>query len=108
LLSGKRFTRFVDTGSIALPSSYDQRLHLCSGGRFVFDEVSDLPDVGTRVARSVGRWRVLSASFSRGRAVARVRGVSSARALVVVIVSDGRRTTIGGKTVIAERSDLCR
>ena len=108
LLSGKRFTQFVDTGSISVPSSYDQRLHLCGGGRFVFDEVSHLPEVGTRVARTVGTWRVLSASFSRGRAVARVRGVASGRALVVVIASDGRRTTIGGKAVIAERSDLCR
>ena len=108
LLSGKRFTQFVDTGSISVPSSYDQRLHLCRRGRFVFDEVSHLPEVGTRVARTVGTWRVLSASFSRGRAVARVRGVASGRALVVVIASDGRRTTIGGKAVIAERSDLCR
>jgi len=108
LLSGKRFTQFVDTGSISVPSSYDQRLHLCGGGRFVFDEVSHLPEVETRVARTVGRWRVLSASFSRRRAVARVRGVASGRALVVVIASDGRRTTIGGKAVIAERSDLCR
>jgi len=108
LLSGKRFTQFVDTGSISVPSSYDQRLHLCGGGRFVFDEVSHLPEVGTRVARTVGTWRVLSASFSRGRAVARVRGVASGRALVVVIASDGRRTTIGGKAVIAGRSDLCR
>jgi len=108
LLSGKRFTRFVDTGSMGVSSSYDQRLHLCGGGRFVFDEVSNLPEVGTRVARTVGRWRVLSASFSRGRAVARVRGVASSRALIVVIASDGRRTTIGGKTVVAERSDLCR
>jgi hypothetical protein len=108
LLSGKRFTRFVDTGSVAVPSSYDQRLHFCGRGRFVFDEVSNLPEVGTRVTRTVGRWRVLSASFSRGRAVARVRGVASGRALVVVIASDGRRTTIGGRAVIAERSDLCR
>lgn len=108
LLSGKRFTRFVDAGSSSVPSSYDQRLHLCGGGRLVLDEASNLPEVGSRVARTVGRWRVLSASFSRGRAVARVRGVASARALVVVIASDGRRTTIGGKAVIAERSDLCR
>jgi hypothetical protein len=99
LLNGKRFTHFVETGSIGVPSSYDERLHLCTGGRFVFDEVSNLPEVGTRVARTTGRWRVLSASFTRGRAVARVRGVASNRALVVTIVTDGRRTKIGGRAV---------
>ena len=108
LLGGKRFTHFTDTGSIGVPSSYDERLHLCAGGRFVFDEVSHLPEVGTRVARTAGRWRVLSASFSRGRAVARVRGVASNRALVVTIASDGRRTTVGGRPVTVGRSDLCR
>ena len=41
LLNGKRFTHFVETGSIGVPSSYDERLHLCAGGRFVFDEVSN-------------------------------------------------------------------
>jgi hypothetical protein len=108
LLNGKRFTSFVDTGSAGVPSSYDERLHLCAGGRFVFDEVSHLPEAGSRVARTAGRWRVLSASFSRKRAVARVRGVSSNRALVVTIVSDGRRTTVGGRAVSVGRSDLCR
>ncbi len=108
LLNGKRFTRFVETGSVAVPSSYDQRLHLCAGGRFVFDEVSNLPEVGTRVARTVGRWQVLSARFFRGRAVARVRGVTGNRALVVTIVSDGRRTSVGGDPAIVGRSDLCR
>src|SRR5215210_6287592 len=47
LLSGKSFTRFTETGSISVPSSYDQRLHLCAGGRFVFDEVSHLPGIST-------------------------------------------------------------
>jgi hypothetical protein len=108
LLNGKQFTRFVETGSIGVPSSYDERLHLCTGGRFVFDEVSNLPEVGTRSARTSGRWRVLSASFTRGRAVARVRGVASNRALVVTIVSDGRRTTVGGRAVSVGRSDVCR
>jgi hypothetical protein len=106
LLNGKRFTHFVETGSIG--ASYDERLHLCTGGRFIFDEVSNLPGVGTRSARTSGRWRVLSASFTRGRAVARVRGVASNRALVVTIVSDGRRTTLGGRAVSVGRSDLCR
>ena len=108
LLSGKSFTRFTETESISAPSSYDQRVHLCGGGRFVFDEVSYLPGIGNRVSRTVGRWQVLSASFSRGRAVARVRGVTANRAVVVTIASDGRRTTVGGDPVIAARSDLCR
>jgi hypothetical protein len=107
LLSGKRFTHFTDTGSIGVPSSYDERLHLCPGGRFVYDEVSNLPEVGTRVARTVGRWRVLSARFTRRGAVARVRGVSRNRALVVTIASDGRRTLVGGRAVSVGRSDLC-
>lgn len=58
--------------------------------------------------RRVCRWQVLSASFARGRAVARVRGVTANRAIVVTIASDGRRTTIAGDSVIAARSDLCR
>jgi hypothetical protein len=108
LLSGKRITRFVETGSISVPSSYDQRLHLCTGGRFVFDEVSSLPGVGTRAVRTVGRWRVLSASFAGKRAAARIRGVVNGRAVVLTVVSDGRRTTAGGSPVLVERSDLCR
>jgi hypothetical protein len=60
------------------------------------------------VARTVGRWRVLSASFSRGKAVARVRGVARNRALVVTIAGDGRRTLVGGRAVSVARSDLCR
>jgi hypothetical protein len=107
LLSGKRFSYFADTGSVGVPSSYDERLHLCARGRFVYDEVSHLPEVGTRVARTAGRWRVLWARFSRGRAVARVRGVAQNRALVVTIASDGRRTVVGGRAVRVGRSDLC-
>jgi hypothetical protein len=107
LLSGKRFTHFSDTGSVGVPSSYDERLHLCGRGRFVHDEVSHLPELGTRVARTRGSWRVLWARFSRGRAVARVRGVASNRALVVTIASDGRHTVVGGRAVSVGRSDLC-
>jgi hypothetical protein len=107
LLSGKRFTHFSDTGSVGVPSSYDERLHLCGGGRFVYDEASHLPELGTRVARTTGRWRVLWARFNRGRAVARVRGVAQNRALVVTIASDGRRTVVGGRAVSVGRSDLC-
>ena len=108
LLGGKSFTRFTETGSIAVPSSYDQRLHLCPGGRFVFDEVSYLPGTSNRVSRTAGRWQVLSASFRGGRAVARVRGVTANRAVVVTIASDGRRTTIAGDLVLAARSGICR
>ena len=108
LLNGRTFTHFAETGSIGVPSSYDERLHLCTGGRFVFDEVSNLPGIGTRTARTSGRWRVLSANFTRGRTVARVRGVASNRGLVVTIASDGRRTTVGGRAVSVGRSDLCR
>ena len=108
LLAGKRFTHFTDTGSVAVPSSYDERLHLCPGGRFVYDEMSNLEGVGTRVARTVGRWQVLSARFERGRAVVRVRGEAKNRALVVTIASNGRRTLVGGRAVAVGRSDLCR
>jgi hypothetical protein len=105
LLNDRRFTHFAETG---VQSSYDERLHLCAGGRFVFDEVSNLPGVGARTARTSGSWRVLSATFTRGRAVARVRAIASNRALVVTIVSDGRRTMVGGRAVSVGRSDLCR
>ena len=108
LLSGKRFTHFTDTGSIGVTSSYDERLHLCAGGRFVYDEVSNLPEVGTRVARTVGRWRGADGELQPGKAVARVRGVARNRALVVTIASDGRRTVVGGRAVSVGRSDLCR
>jgi hypothetical protein len=110
LLRGKRFTRFTETGSVGVLSSYDQRLHLCSAGRFVLDEVSSLPGVtDPRVTRTTGTWRVVSASFSGRRARARVRGVpQGGRPTVIVITTDGRRTTVDGKLVIVERSDLCR
>jgi hypothetical protein len=97
LLAGKRFT-----------SSHDERLHLCGGGRFVYDELSSPPAPGHRVARAVGRWTVLSASFGRTREVVRVRGVTRDRALIVTIVSDGRRTTVGGDAAVVDRSDVCR
>jgi hypothetical protein len=112
LLGGARFTRFVDTGSVGVPSSFDQRLHLCRDGRFVFDQVSSLPGVtDPTVTRTTGRWRVISASFSRDgrRGLARVQGVpEQGPPLVIVIATDGRRTTIDGNLVIVGRSDLCR
>jgi hypothetical protein len=105
LLGGKRFTRFVETGSIGVPSSFDQRLHLCSDGRFILDEVSSV----TGERRTTGTWRVLAASFRVGRGVARVRGVpAGGRPVVIVIATGGGRTTVDGNLVIAERSDLCR
>jgi hypothetical protein len=111
VLGGKSFTRFVDTGSIGVSSSLDQRLHLCRDGRFVFDQVSSLSDVtDPSVTRTTGRWRVISASFSRDgrRGVARVRGIpEQGPPLVIVIATDGRQTTIDGKLVIVGRSDLC-
>jgi hypothetical protein len=111
VLGGKRFTRFVDTGSVGVPSSLDQRLHLCRDGRFVFDQVSSLPGVtDPAVTRTTGRWRVVSASFSRDgrRGRARVQGLPEQGApLVIVIATDGRRTTIDGNIVDVGRSDLC-
>ena len=76
LLTGRVLIRFTDTGSVGVPSSLDQRLHFCRGGRFIYDSVSYLPDVGTYADRTTGTWRVLSARFSRsGKKVrARVRG----------------------------------
>jgi hypothetical protein len=112
VLGGKRFTRFVDTGSIGVPSSYDERLHLCRDGRFVFDQVSSLSGVtDPTVTRTTGRWRVISASFSPNgrRGLAHVQGVPErGPSLVIVIATDGRRTTIDGRLVVVGRSDLCR
>jgi hypothetical protein len=110
LLRGKRFTRFLDTGSIGVPSSYDERLHLCSNGRFILDQVSNVPDVGDpRVTRTTGSWRVVSASFGRNGAFARIRGVpQQGRPVTIVIARSPRGTTIDGSAVIVGRSDLCR
>lgn len=105
LLRGKRFTRFVETGSIGVPSSFDQRLHLCRDGRFILDEVSSI----TGERRTTGTWRVVAASFKGGRAVARIRGVpKGGRPVSIVIGTNRGRTTIDGNLVVVERSDLCR
>lgn len=104
-LANKRFTRFTQSGS----SSYDQRLHLCRDRRFIYDTVSSSEGGGGDPQRTEGTWRVTSASI-RGRVwKARVRGTPSGGggAVVVSIRADGRRTTIDGALVIAERSDLC-
>jgi hypothetical protein len=105
LLRGKSFTRFVETGSIAVPSSYDQRLHLCSDGRFVYDTVSSI----TGASRVTGTWRVVAAAFRGTSGSARVRGVPDGGASITIVVATrGSRTTIDGGLVIVARSDLCR
>jgi hypothetical protein len=112
LLRGHMFTHFAQTG--VLGSSFDQRLHLCSSGRFIYDTVSYLPEAGTtNVNRTTGRWRVVRAHVARNRRSgrARVRGVpdDGSRPITVTIrVSRGGRTTIDGALVAVDRSDLCR
>ena len=99
-LSGKSFSGFGDSNSAV------ETLHLCNDGRFVYDELSG--SAKKRVARTMGSWRVLSASFGNGRTTARIRGVATHRALVLVIATDGRRTLVGGRSASVVRSELCR
>jgi hypothetical protein len=110
LLRGARFTRFVDTGSIAVSSSLDQRLHLCSNGRFILDQVSNIPDAGEpRITRTLGTWRVVAASFGRTGTLARVRGIpQQGRPVMIVIARTARGVTVDGSPVSVGRSDLCR
>jgi hypothetical protein len=111
LLKNRVLIRFTETGSIGTPSSLDQRLHLCGGGRFVYDVVSDIPGVSTTSNRTTGVWRVLSARFSRnGRRVrARVRAKpdDGTAPLTVRITSDGTTVRVDGAPVIVQRSDVC-
>jgi hypothetical protein len=106
-LSGKRYTRFTQSGM----TSFDQRLHLCADKHFIYDTVSSTeggitpPDV----RRVEGRWRVTSASINGRVWKARVRGTPSDGSPVIVVKfrTNGRRTTIDGNAVTVERSDLC-
>ena len=110
-LRGKVLIRFVETGSIGTPSSLDQRLHLCRGGRFIFDTVSDIPGVSTTTTHTEGGWRVLSARFSRdGRhARARVHGTpdDGSPPLTVKVTADDGVVKVDGNPVIVQRSDQC-
>jgi hypothetical protein len=106
LLRGGRFTRFV--GSNTGSTSFDERLHLCSSGRFVYDTVSSTGVTDPDVRRVEGRWSVLSATHKGNVWTARVRGVpDSGPPLTVNFRKEGNRVTIDGRLVIAERSDLC-
>jgi hypothetical protein len=102
MLNGGRFTRFV--------GGFDQRLHLCTNGRFIYDTVSGGGE-GTepQVNRTEGTWSVESASSSGNVITARVRGLPDGGAppIVVTFRYDGRTLTIDGNLWIAERSDLC-
>ncbi len=105
-LAGKSFTRFTQSGS----SSFDQRLHLCRDKSFIYDTVGATDDAGDPdVRRTEGRWRVTSARISGNVWSARVRGTPSdgSGAVTVSIRTDGRRITVDGNLVFAERSDLC-
>jgi hypothetical protein len=108
LLRGGRFTRFV--GSNTSSTSFDERLHLCSNGRFIYDTVFNPGELGEPDVRRVdGTWSVTSATHKGSVWTARVRGVpDSAAPLVVNFRTDGRRVTIDGRLVITDRSDLCR
>jgi hypothetical protein len=110
LLHGRVLIRFTDTGSISVPSSLDQRLNLCSDGRYVYDTVSNLPDVGATTNRTTGRWKVLWARFSadgtHGRA--RIRGMpDNGQQLSILVTTDGHTTRVDGRSVDVHRSDVC-
>jgi outer membrane biosynthesis protein TonB len=102
MLNGGRFTRFA--------AGFDQRIHLCTNGRFIYDTVSGGGE-GTepQVNRTEGAWSVDSASSSGNVITARVRGLPDGGAppLVVTFRYDGRTLTVDGNLWIAERSDLC-
>jgi hypothetical protein len=111
LLRGHVYIRFTESG--VLGNSLDQRLHLCSSGKFIYDTVSNLPDTGTTVTNRVtGSWRVITAHFARHGLVARalVRGVPNdgSAPLTVHFTRDKRGgIAIDGKLVDVQRSDLC-
>ena len=106
LLRGMRFTRF--TGSSTGSSSFDQRLHLCTSGRFIYDTVSSAGEGDPDVRRVEGKWSVTSATHKGNVWTAKVRGVpDSGPALSVRFRKQGSRVTIDGNLVAAERSDLC-
>lgn len=102
LLSGGRFTRFA--------AGFDQRVHLCTNGRFIYDTVGAGPDGGDPdVRRTEGTWSVEAASSAGNVLTARVRGLADGGQppLVVTFRYDGQRVTVDGNLWIAERSDLC-
>jgi hypothetical protein len=111
LLRGHVYVRFTQSG--VLDNSLDQRLHLCSSGKFIYDTVSNLPETGTTVpTRVTGRWRVLSAHFARHGLVAsaRVRGVPAdgSSPLTVRFTRDRHGTiAVDGHKVDVQRSDQC-
>jgi hypothetical protein len=102
LLNGGRYTHFV--------GGFDQRLHLCTNGRFIYDTVSGGGE-GTepQVNRTEGTWRVESASSSGNVISARVVGFPDGGVppIAVTFRYDGRIVTVDGNLWIAERSDLC-
>jgi hypothetical protein len=101
------FTRFTETGE----ASFDQRLHLCRSTRFIYDTVSHLPDVGTTVQRTEGRWRVTSARFARrgrhGRATVRGTPDDGSAPVRITVTVDGNVVRIDGALVAVDPSDLC-
>jgi hypothetical protein len=105
LLRGNRYTRFV--GSVT-GGSFDQRLHLCKSGRFIYDTVSNPGEGDPDVRRVEGRWTVTSATHKGNVWTAKVRGTpDNGSALTVRFRKQGKRVTIDGNLVIADRSDLC-
>ena len=111
LLRGHVYIRFTQSGTLG--NSLDQRLHLCSSGKFIYDTVSNLPETGNIItSRVTGRWRVISAHFARHglAASARARGVpdDGTPALTVRFARDTHgRITVDGKSADVQRSDQC-
>jgi hypothetical protein len=104
-LADKVLIRFTESATASL----DQRLHLCRNGDYVYDSVSDIPEVGTTVQRFTGTWKVVSARFKKGKTTAKVRGMpdDGSAPTTVKITFDGSTTRLDGAAVIVERSDLC-
>ena len=111
LLRGHVYIRFTESG--VLGNTLDQRLHLCSSGKFIYDTVSNLPETGSTVTTHVtGRWRVLSAHFAKHglAASARVRGVpdDGSSPLTVRFTRDKHgKIEIDANIVDVQRSDQC-
>jgi hypothetical protein len=105
-LANKRFTHFAQSGM----SSFDQRLPLCRNKHFIYDTVSSTEGGGDPDVRRVeGRWQVVSAHLGKRVWKARVRGTpeDGSGPITVRFRTNGKRTTIDGRPVIVERSDLC-